>query len=59
VKLVTIRRRLLVLLGLTACVLLPGHSQDATDGAIATTVGLIAATTIDSGMIWVAPKYAF
>jgi hypothetical protein len=55
----TIRRRLLVLLGLTACVLFSGHSQDATNGAITTTVGLIAATTINSGMIWVAPQYAF
>jgi hypothetical protein len=59
VKMVTARRRLLILFGLTACVLLPGRSQDATSGAIATTVGLIAATTLNPGMIWVAPKYAF
>jgi hypothetical protein len=46
-------RRLLVLFGLTACFLLPGPSQDAT------TVGLIAAATINPGMIWFAPSYAF
>jgi hypothetical protein len=56
---VNAQRWLLVLFGLTACVLLPGHSQDATSGAIPTTVGLIAATTLNPGMIWVAPKYAF
>jgi len=50
---------MLVLLGLMACVLLPGRSQDATTSAIATTVGLIAATTINPGMIWFAPEYAF
>jgi hypothetical protein len=51
----TAGRLLLVLFGLTACVLLPGRSHD----AMATTVGLIAATTLNPGMIWVAPQYAF
>jgi hypothetical protein len=46
---------LLVFFGLTMCVLLPGRSHD----AMATTVGLIAANTLNPGMIWVAPKYAF
>jgi hypothetical protein len=59
VKMVTARGRLFILFGLTACVLLSGHSQDATSGAIATTLGLIAANTLNHGMIWVAPKYAF
>jgi hypothetical protein len=54
-KMGTAWRRLFVLFGLTACILLPGRSHD----AMATTVGIIAANTLNPGMIWVAPQYAF